>query len=86
MNMKARKYLFDNGMVTGIPMIGEIPGVCEPCALGKHARTPFPKASSRRATQILKLVHCDLWGPTQVNSLSGSCYFMSLIDYYSRKY
>ena len=85
LNMRALKYLFDNGMVAGIPKIGEIPSVCEPRALGKHARTPFPKASSWRAKQILELVHCDLWEPAQVNSLGGSHYFMSLIDDYSRK-
>ena len=45
LHIEALKYLHDKGLVTGLPRIEGIPGVWEPCFLGKYARTPFPKVS-----------------------------------------
>ncbi|KAF8773182.1 Retrovirus-related Pol polyprotein like [Argiope bruennichi] len=40
----------------------------------------------KRVTKsVLEKVHMDLWGPTPVNSLGGSKYFLSIIDDFSRK-
>ena len=34
----------------------------------------------------LGLVHTDVWGPAQISSLSGSHYYVTLIDDATRKY
>ena len=57
---------------------------CEPCALGKMHRLPFPKQSENRASRTLEIVHTDLCGPLQVDSLGGSRYFLTFTDDFSR--
>ena len=39
---------------------------------------------SKRAKQILELVHSDLFGPMKVPSLGKSVYYVSFIDDFSR--
>ena len=57
---------------------------CESCALGKMHRQPFPKRGSYCATQPLEIIHTDLCGPIQVESLGGSRYILMFTDDYSR--
>ena len=56
----------------------------EDCVLRKSTRTSFKK-SVHKTKSILDYVHSDLWGPSQVLSLGGNRFFMSIIDDYSRK-
>ena len=35
---------------------------------------------------LLELVHVDVWDPTKTTSFGGHKYFVSIIDYYSRRY
>lgn len=55
--------------------------VCEPCALGKQTRNPFP-TSVTKTTEPLQLVHMDVCGPME-ESLGGSRYLATLLDDYS---
>ena len=57
---------------------------CEPCALGKMHRLPFPKQSLNRASRELEIVHTDLCGPMQVESMGGSRYMLTFTDDFSR--
>ena len=54
------------------------------CALGKYAKTAFPK-SKHRAKSVLGLIHSDICGPMSVKDLSGAEYFFTFIDDHSRK-
>jgi len=54
----------------------------ENCVYGKH-RVSFP-FGSKRAKQILELVHSDVFGPVKVPSLGKSMYYVSFIDDFSR--
>ena len=45
---------------------------CESCALGKMHKQCFPKKSYNRATQPMELIHPDICGPKQVESVGGS--------------
>lgn len=54
---------------------------CNDCLKGKH-RVPF-SVSQSRARQIGELVHTDLCGPFEVESLGQSKYFLLLKDDYS---
>ena len=60
-----------------------VPMVCHGCETGKSTRQPFSSAQDK-STQILDIVHSDLAGPMQTNSLQGSSYFATFIDDYSR--
>jgi hypothetical protein len=57
--------------------------ICEPCLAGKMHANPFPSSNSR-ATELLELVHSDVYyvGAT---SHGGYCYWSTFIDDYSRK-
>jgi hypothetical protein len=47
--------------------------------MGKYARSPFPTVQTR-ATYCLDLVHGDLVGPIEENSLGGANYALVLLD------
>ena len=72
-------------MVSGLPEIVQMTGVCDACQLGKQHRDSFPSKSFRQAGKPLELVHSDLCGPMPEPSLGGNRFFISFIDDYSRK-
>ena len=58
---------------------------CEHCAVGKAKRVSF-EADRHETRNVLEYIHADLWGSPNVEpSMSGSQYFLSLIDDHSRK-
>lgn len=67
LNMRAVEQLFKKDMVRGATLsvkhLKSTPSICEWCVRGKTQRTPFPKSPSRE-TEILDLVHSDLWATT----------------------
>ncbi|KAL4353579.1 hypothetical protein GQ457_06G019510 [Hibiscus cannabinus] len=83
LNIKGLKLLSDKGMVLGLPKIGSL-DLCEGCIYGKQTRKPFPVNKAWRATKCLELIHADLCGPMQTESLGGSHYFLLFTDDYSR--
>ena len=70
-------------MATGIPYIPTYIEVCNQCQVGKQIRKGFPQKSISRASEPLELIHLDLCGPFPIPSLSGSEYFMVIVDDYS---
>jgi hypothetical protein len=76
--------LHKHSMVKGLPIFIEQNSPCESCILGKHKRTSFPQ-SSTQSKQYLELVHTNLCGPMQTDSIGGSFYFLMFIDDFSRK-
>ena len=79
LNAKSLKLLRNKDMVDGMPIIQQLQ-VCEDYAFGKQALKPFLVHYAWRATECLELVHTDLVGPMQTESLGGSKYFMLLAD------
>ncbi|KAK3037894.1 hypothetical protein RJ639_032124 [Escallonia herrerae] len=57
--------------------------ICDVCCRAKHSQTVFPDSTSR-AMDIFGLVHCDIWGPYRVSTISGAKYFLTIMDDYSR--
>lgn len=53
---------------------------CEPCIIGKHARTPHPSSTSPKTTELLELVHCDLCGPFPVLTPHGKLYLIAFLE------
>ena len=58
-------------------------GVCEGCILGKQAKKPFLSEGAWKETTPLELVHADLCGPMQVESMGESLYFILFTDDYT---
>ena len=52
--------------------------------LANHYRNRFPVNESKRAREPLHLVHSDLCGKMNKNSLSAAEYFLTFIDDKSR--
>ncbi|KAJ3496002.1 hypothetical protein NLJ89_g10543 [Agrocybe chaxingu] len=55
------------------------PWMCEDCIYGKHASRPYDENYTPE-TELLALVHVDLWGPAQVRSTGGARYLMVFTD------
>ena len=53
---------------------------CEACIEGKHKKTPFEVSGCKRATEPLDLVHSDVCGKLNAQSLGGAEYFLTFID------
>lgn len=74
------------GLVSGIEYV-EPPksnDKCRICAIGKQTRLPFSKSGSR-ASDLLEVVHSDICGPMEEESLGGSRYYLSFTDDKSRR-
>ena len=54
-------------------------GVCEPCAMGKNHRQPFPQ-SDNKTTKPLELVHMDVCGPMPITTFGGNKYVATFLD------
>jgi len=58
--------------------------VCQACVEGKAHRGPISKErSSKRSSGLLDLVHSDVCGPMEADSIGGSRYFVTFIDDFS---
>nr|CDH30699.1 putative Ty1-copia-like retrotransposon [Cercis chinensis] len=57
--------------------------LCDSCQLAKSHKLPFVRNYSK-AMKPFDLVHADLWGSPSCLSVNGACYFLLLIDDYSR--
>lgn len=80
-------YIVTNRLVEGLPakLLLESPGKnrCEACLLSKQARPKFER-NHDSAAQVLELVHADVMGPCQVQSLGNSIYALVVLDDCSR--
>jgi transposase InsO family protein len=84
LNFRLLRELGVKEMVEEIPLIQHGEQVCDGCALGKHHRAPFPRASAYQAERGLELVHGDLCGPITPATPGGKLYFLLIVDDFSR--
>lgn len=70
-------------MVKGVHTNFSTLSFCEGCMLGKQHRLPFPENTLFHTSNILELVHLDVCGPMQTQSIGGYYYFATFIDDYS---
>ena len=83
-NVKDVSDAVRKGAVTGIQLTNAFTKMdCDVCLKGKMARTPFPKESNRKS-EMLQLIHTDVWGPCRVTSLGGAKYYIEFIDDHSK--
>ena len=83
-HLEGVRMLYKHDMVTGMKLdVSTSPDqVCEACLAGKMHATPFC-SSEWRASHPLELVHTDVH-MLPYRTLSGHCYWVTLIDDYSR--
>lgn len=84
-NFQTLKKMRD-GAVTGIEFDDDDREIkqCEICPKGKQTRIPF-KPSSTKTTQLLELIHSDLCGPMETQSIGHAKYLLTFIDDHSKK-
>jgi hypothetical protein len=74
------------GLVEGVVLdAASAPEFCDTCTMAKAACQPFPEETKNRARAYGELIHTDLWGPAQVESVAGHLYYMSFTDDFSRE-
>lgn len=56
---------------------------CAVCCEGKQTRLPFTHVSER-STEVLNIIHTDICGPMECNSIGGYKYFILFVDDFSR--
>ena len=59
--------------------------LCENFVYGKQKRDRFLRVGEQKKSEKLEIFHTDVWGPGQVQSLSGSHYYVTFIDDATRK-
>jgi transposase InsO family protein len=57
--------------------------ICDICHFAKQKKLSFPDSTSC-ATTPFSLLHMDIWGPYRVPTLHNQCYFLTIVDDYSR--
>ena len=83
-NFGALRKMGREELVRGMPLLDQPEQLCDACLAGKHRRTPFPQRALARSTDVLQLLHGDLYGPITPPTPSGNRYFLLLVDDYSR--
>ena len=58
---------------------------CENCVYGKQKKVGFLRVRKEKKREKLELMHTDEWGPSEVSSLDGFCYYVTFIDDETRK-
>jgi len=56
---------------------------CSTCVAAKMTHRPFPKTATQ-TTKLGQLMHIDLWGKYQIQSIQGHQYYILFVDDYSQ--
>ncbi|CAN1282367.1 Retrovirus-related Pol polyprotein from transposon TNT 1-94 [Linum perenne] len=73
------------GLVRGLPKFNsDKKKFCDVFVKGKHVKTSFKSISTISTSKPLQLLHMDLFGPTNVQSLGGKLYAFVIVDDFSR--
>ncbi|XP_062028686.1 uncharacterized protein LOC133744627 [Rosa rugosa] len=71
--------------VRGLPSLkGKTGKMCGGCKIGKQIKTPHKVVNSATTTKVMELLHMDLMGPTQTESIGVKIYMLVVIDDFSR--
>jgi hypothetical protein len=74
------------GLIEGVALdAASKPEFCDTYMKAKATHVPFPKEMQNRVRVYGNLIHTDLWGLTQTDSIAGHIYYMSFTDDFSRE-
>ncbi|PNX57886.1 putative retrotransposon Ty1-copia subclass protein [Trifolium pratense] len=71
-------------MVSGLPAIKVPEKVCKVCMMGNQTKNSFKSEVPSRASKQLEVVHSDVCGPFDTESLGGNRYFVSFVDEFNK--
>ncbi|MCH79564.1 gag-protease polyprotein [Trifolium medium] len=85
LHLKGMKKAISNEAIRGLPKLKiEEGSICGECQIGKQTKMSHPKLQHLTTSRILELLHMDLMGPMQVESLGGKMYAFVMVDDFSR--
>ena len=77
--------LSKKNLVKGLPkLVYQKDFICVACVKGKHKKSSFQSKNLISTTRLLKLLHIDLFGPSNTLSIGGRVYCFVIVDDYSR--
>lgn len=79
-HMASLKKIHTEGLAKDLPLITSKQDICGIYQIGKMHRIPFPSQAIWRAKEELELVHSDICGPMNVDSMNDNKYFALFID------
>jgi hypothetical protein len=84
-HLKGMKKALSSEAIRGLPDLKIVEGsICGECQIGKQIRMSHPRVEHQATSKVLKLLHMDLMGPMQVESIGGKMYVLVVVDDFSR--
>jgi len=84
LHLKGMKKALSLESIRGLPDLKIIEGsICGECQTGKQTRMSHPRLEHQATSKVLELLHMDLMGPMQVESIDGKRYVL-VVDNFSR--
>ncbi|KAG2812274.1 hypothetical protein PC113_g23578 [Phytophthora cactorum] len=76
------RKMVDNNMIKDAKAPSKSSGqsLCRGCQQGKMVQKPFPSNRDKRRYDTFELLHFDICGPMEENSLGGSKYLLLIVD------
>ncbi|KAK2451550.1 putative mitochondrial protein [Trifolium repens] len=85
LNLSGMKKVVTVEAIRGLPKLKITKGsICVECQIGKQTRMSHPMLEHQVTSRTLELLHMDLMGPMQVESLGGKRYAFMVVDDFSR--
>ncbi|PNX60220.1 gag-pol polyprotein [Trifolium pratense] len=79
------KRVISEEAIRGLPSLQIQEGnICGECQIGKQTKVSHQKLQHLSTSRVLELLHMDLMGPMQVESLGGKKYAFVVVDDFSR--
>jgi hypothetical protein len=71
--------------IKGLPKLEiDVDSICGECQVRKQTKMSHPKLQHQVTSRALELLHIDLMGPMQVESLGGERYAYVVVDDFTR--
>jgi transposase InsO family protein len=85
LHLKGMKKALSSKAIRGLPDRKIVDGsICGECQIGKQTRMSHPRLEHQATSKVLELLHMDLIGPMQVESIGGKMYVLVVVDDFSR--
>jgi len=79
------KKALSSESIRGLPDLKILEGsICGECKIGKQTRMSHPRLEHQATSKVVELLHMDLMGPMQVESIGGKRYVPVVVDDFSR--
>ncbi|KAI3715006.1 hypothetical protein L6452_21969 [Arctium lappa] len=84
LNFKTLNSLSTKELVSGLPQHSYAKeSLCSACEKGKRTKASFKSKQVSSVTSPLQLLHMDLFGPVNIQSIAGKKYTLVIVDEYS---